>query len=110
MDNSEATALLRIHLDAYRHWTYEELVTLLGNPQVVELRGASGATYLRKSRFTGMIGPVAPFAFLALSTMVGGARSTLSATILSWRPTEPLLEVEAGTDLRVAADWCAQGM
>ena len=26
MDNSEARALLRIHLDAYRHWTYEELV------------------------------------------------------------------------------------
>lgn len=45
MDNTEATALLRIHLDAYRRWTYEELVTLLGKPQVVELRGASGATY-----------------------------------------------------------------
>src|SRR5436853_6851877 len=45
MDNSEARALLRIHLDAYRHRKYEELVMLLGKPQVVELRGASGATY-----------------------------------------------------------------
>ena len=45
MDNTEATALLRIHLDAYRHWTYEELVTLLGKPQVIELQNASGTTY-----------------------------------------------------------------
>ena len=45
MDNSEARALLRIHLDAYRHRKYEELVMLLGKPEVIQLQGASGATY-----------------------------------------------------------------
>jgi len=44
MDNSEARALLRIHLDAYRHRKYEELVMLLGKPEVIQLQGAS-ATY-----------------------------------------------------------------
>ena len=45
MDNSEARTLLRIHLDAYRHRKYEELVMLLGKPEVIQLQGASGATY-----------------------------------------------------------------
>ena len=45
MDNSEAKALLRDHLQTYRHRTYRELVGLIGKPQVVEFRGASSATY-----------------------------------------------------------------
>ena len=45
MDNAEAAALLKDHLDGYRLRSYADLVTLLGKPQVVELRGASGATY-----------------------------------------------------------------
>ena len=45
MDNNEARTLLRIHLDAYHHRKYEELVMLLGKPEVIQLQGASGATY-----------------------------------------------------------------
>src|SRR5207249_10956866 len=96
MDNSEARTLLRIQLDAYRHRKYEELVMLLGKPEVIQLQGASGATYQVEVEFTGMIVPVAPFGFLDPSTMAGGARSNLSATILSWRPMEPLLESRSG--------------
>ncbi len=45
MDNREAAALLKDHLAAYRLRAYSELVTLLGKPQVAELRSASGITY-----------------------------------------------------------------
>ena len=45
MDNGEAAALLKDHLEAYRRRSYHDLVTLLGKPQVTELRGASGVTY-----------------------------------------------------------------
>ena len=45
MDNGEAAALLKDHLDGYRLRSYADLVTLLGKPQVAELRGASDATY-----------------------------------------------------------------
>ena len=45
MDNAEAAALLKDDLEGYRLRSYADLVTLLGKPQVAELRGASGATY-----------------------------------------------------------------
>ena len=45
MDNAEAVAVLRSHLQAYRQRSYADLVALLGKPQVAELRGLSGATY-----------------------------------------------------------------
>jgi hypothetical protein len=45
MDNAEAAALLKNHLEAYRLRSYADLVTLLGKSHVAELRGASGATY-----------------------------------------------------------------
>jgi len=45
MDNAEATTLLKDHLEAFRLRPYGDLVTLLGKPQVAELRGASGVTY-----------------------------------------------------------------
>lgn len=45
MDNAEAAALLKEHLEGYRLRSYADLVTLLGKPQAGELRGASGATY-----------------------------------------------------------------
>jgi len=45
MDNAEAAALLKEHLEGYRLRSCADLVTLLGKPQVAEPRGASGATY-----------------------------------------------------------------
>jgi hypothetical protein len=45
MDNREATAVLRGHLDGYRRRAYSELVALRGTPQTAELRGASGSSY-----------------------------------------------------------------
>jgi len=45
MDNAEAVAVLRGHLQGYRRRSYADLVALLGKPQVAELRGRSGATY-----------------------------------------------------------------
>jgi len=45
MDNAEAMAVLRDHLQRYRQRSYDELVALLGKPQVAELPGPSGATY-----------------------------------------------------------------
>ena len=45
MDTKEAGALLQSHLQVYRQLPYAELVALLGQPQVAELRGASGVTY-----------------------------------------------------------------
>ncbi len=45
MDNAEAAALLKGHLEGYRLRPWTDLVTLLGKPQVAELRGASGVTY-----------------------------------------------------------------
>jgi hypothetical protein len=45
MDNAEASSLLKGHLAAYRLRPYGELLTLLGKPQVAELRSASGRTY-----------------------------------------------------------------
>src|SRR5207249_2317983 len=96
MDNSEARALLRIHLDAYRHRKYEELVMLLGKPEVIQLQGASGATYQVEVEVHWDDRPGGAVRVLDPSTMAGGARSNLSATILSWRPMEPLLESRSG--------------
>ena len=45
MDNREAAALLREHLDGYRRRTYHDLVGLRDRRQVAELRGGSGRTY-----------------------------------------------------------------
>ncbi|MDR4494965.1 MAG: hypothetical protein AB7P17_12440 [Nitrospirales bacterium] len=45
MNNAEAATLLKDHLARYRLRPYSDLVTLLGKPQVAELRGASGVTY-----------------------------------------------------------------
>jgi len=45
MDNEEARALLQNHLQDYRQRAYGELVALLGQPQVAELRGVSGVKY-----------------------------------------------------------------
>ena len=45
MDNGEAAAVLRGHLDGYRRRTYGELVGLRGRPQTAELQGASGSRY-----------------------------------------------------------------
>lgn len=42
MDNREAAAVLRDHLDGYRQRTYSELVALRGSPQTTRLRGPSG--------------------------------------------------------------------
>jgi hypothetical protein len=45
MDNGEAAAVLRGHLDGYRQRAYSELIGLRGRPQTAELRGASGSSY-----------------------------------------------------------------
>jgi len=45
MDNAEAVALLKVHMEGYRVRRYSDLVTLVGKPEVAELRGASGVTY-----------------------------------------------------------------
>jgi hypothetical protein len=45
MDNSEAAAVLRGHLQEYRRRSYSDLVGLLGKPQVAELQGLSGVAY-----------------------------------------------------------------
>lgn len=45
MDKEEAKRLLQEHLQSYRRRPYHELVTLLGEPQVAEVPGASGAQY-----------------------------------------------------------------
>jgi len=45
MDNLEASAVFRGHLDGYRRRTYSELVGLRGRPQTAELQGASGSRY-----------------------------------------------------------------
>jgi len=45
MDDKEARALLRDHLEGYRRRAYGDLVALLGKPQIADLRGASGVTY-----------------------------------------------------------------
>lgn len=45
MDHAEALALLREHLKTMRARSYADLTALRGEPQVAELRGASGVTY-----------------------------------------------------------------
>ena len=45
MDNREAAAVLRGHLNGYRQRAYSELVGLRGRPQTAELRGTSGRSY-----------------------------------------------------------------
>jgi len=45
MDNAEANTLLTRHLEGYRLRSYADLMTLLGESQVVELQGDSGAIY-----------------------------------------------------------------
>lgn len=45
MDNAEAAALLKVHMEGYRVRHYCDLVRLVGNQEVVELRGVSGVTY-----------------------------------------------------------------
>ncbi len=45
MDNLEAAAVLRGHLDGYRRRAYSELVGLRGRPETADLQGASGSRY-----------------------------------------------------------------
>jgi hypothetical protein len=45
VDNSEAKALLRSHLQSYRDKAYAELAALVGSVQVAQLPGASGDEY-----------------------------------------------------------------
>ena len=45
MNNEEAAAILRDHLQIYRRRSYAELVALLGKPQVATADGSSGANY-----------------------------------------------------------------
>ena len=78
MDNAEAAALLKDHLEGYRLRSYADLVTLLGKPQVVELRGASGATSISlRWRFIGMIAPAVRCVSSAPSMTAAGERSSL---------------------------------
>ena len=93
MDNAEAAALLKDHLEGYRLRSYADLVTLLGKPQVVELRGASGATSISlRWRFIGMIAPAVRCVSSAPSMTAAGGRYAHSATTSSWRPTGVSLE------------------
>src|SRR5688572_10402491 len=45
MDKEEARQLLRDHLQIYRSRSYQDLVRLIGETQVAEVRGASGTDY-----------------------------------------------------------------
>lgn len=45
MDNREAAAVLREHLDGYRRRSYSELVGLRGRSQTAELQGGFGSRY-----------------------------------------------------------------
>lgn len=45
MNKSEATAILKHHIGQYRAKSYEKLITLVGNVQVYEAEGISGARY-----------------------------------------------------------------
>ena len=45
MNNEEAAAILRDHLQTYRRRSYAELVALLGKPQMTTAEGSSGAKY-----------------------------------------------------------------
>jgi hypothetical protein len=45
MDRDEAVAILQRHLDLYRAKSYNELVALMGKPEIVEVAGASGSQY-----------------------------------------------------------------
>jgi hypothetical protein len=45
MDKEEAKRVLEDHLQNYRRRSYDDLALLLGETQVAELPGASGATY-----------------------------------------------------------------
>jgi len=45
VNNEEAGAILRDHLQTYRRRSYSELVALLGKPQVTKTDGPSGAKY-----------------------------------------------------------------
>lgn len=84
MDDEEARALLRDHLEGYRRRAYGDLVALLGKPQVAELRGASGVTYQIEVEVHWDDRP-GPSGFLAPSTTADGARSSLSARTSFWR-------------------------
>jgi hypothetical protein len=45
MDKSEARAILATHLASFRARSYGDLMELMGDVQVAEVRGASGAEY-----------------------------------------------------------------
>jgi hypothetical protein len=45
MDKEEARRVLHDHLQMYRRRSYQELVSLLGEPQVTQVLGASGVEY-----------------------------------------------------------------
>jgi hypothetical protein len=45
VNNAEAKALLRSHLQSYRDRSYAELAALIGSVQVAQLAGAGGVEY-----------------------------------------------------------------
>ena len=45
MNKSEAEKVLKHYMDQYREKPYGKLVTLMGNVQVYEVKGSSGAQY-----------------------------------------------------------------
>jgi len=45
MDRDEARAILEAHLESFRRRSYAELVGLIGDVQVSEVTGPSGAVY-----------------------------------------------------------------
>lgn len=45
MNLDEARTLLRSHLETWRRRSYADFVGLLGEPQVAQVRGASGVEY-----------------------------------------------------------------
>jgi hypothetical protein len=45
VNNEEAVAILRDHLQIYRRRSYAELVALRGKPQVTKVDGSSGTKY-----------------------------------------------------------------
>src|SRR5882762_4830386 len=94
MDNREATAVLRGHLEGYRRRAYSELVALRGTPQTAELRGASGSSYQVEVEVHWVVSQAVLFEFSVRSTTVDCGRSSPSRRTSSSRPTVHSLESE----------------
>ena len=102
MNREEAKRLLQDHLQTYRRRPYQDLMRLIGEIRVAEVRGPSGANYQIEVEIHWDQHPGGSIHVLAGSMMVvSSPRFRPFATILFLRRMEPSPESDLEISYRV---------